>query len=197
MRVLYIHGFNSSPESQKARIIARHCRQLQPPPSIQIPALPPDPDAAIALLESLVREHEPNLLVGSSLGGYYATWLAERHGLKAVLINPAVSPWRHLAREFLGRHRNPHSGEEFEITPAHLESLRRLDVEQPSRPENFLLLAQTGDEVLDYRLAVERYAGAWQIIQEGGNHAFEDFEAMLPQIFAFATEDGDAPEIRS
>jgi len=141
-----------------------------------------------------MHEHRPTLLIGSSLGGYYATWLAERHGVKAALINPAVSPWRYLEREFLGWHRNLYTGEEYEVTPRQVESLRRLEVERLSRPRDFLLLAQTGDEVLDYRLAVEKYAGARQVIEEGGSHAFDNFEAVLPLIFDFAAGPRSTPE---
>src|SRR5690606_5201641 len=128
----------------------------------------------------------------SSLGGFYATWLAERHGTKAVLINPAISPWRFLKEEFLGRHRNLHTGEEYEVLPSHVESLRALDTNAPRHPENYLLLVQTGDEVLDHRLALDKDAGARRIVQDGGSHAFEDFEEVLPHIFAFAGAAGGA-----
>lgn len=185
-RVLYIHGFNSSPDSRKAQDLCRYCQEHAPGVEVSVPALPHDPAAAMEQLETEVaRNPPPGLLVGSSLGGYYATYLAEKHGLKAALVNPAVAPHRTLNREFLGRHTNMYTGEEYEITPAHVKALRGF--ETPVRhPEYFLLLVQTGDEVLDYHLAVEKYAGSSQIVQEGGDHAFADFEAVIPEILNFA-----------
>lgn len=189
-RVLYLHGFNSSPESSKARSLVHYCRERFPRREVIVPQLSHDPAKAVAMMEGIMRGKRPALLVGSSLGGYYATYLVDKFAaqlpqMKAALINPAVSPWRTLSREFLGWHRNPYTGEEYELLPRHVDVLRTLEVERVS-PERFLLLAQTGDEVLDYGLAVAKYAGARMIVQDGGNHAFDNFEAVLPDIFAFA-----------
>lgn len=184
-RVIYLHGFNSSPVSLKARLFADYCtaRGIE----TLVPVLSPDPAAALAAVEALVTQQPvPALLVGSSLGGYYATSLAERFGMKAALVNPAVAPFDHLGDEFLGPHRNPHTGEVFVFTLAHVDALRRMQVTQISDPARYLLLVQTGDEVLDYRHAVQFYAGCRQLVQTGGNHAFEDFGAVIPQILHFA-----------
>jgi predicted esterase YcpF (UPF0227 family) len=184
-RVIYLHGFNSSPASHKALLFADYCtaRGID----TLIPALSPDPAVALAALEKLLATtQEPALLVGSSLGGYYATCLAERHGLKAALVNPAVAPFEHLGSEFLGPHRNPHTGETFIFTSAHVDALRHMQVPQITRPERYLLLVQTADEVLDYRHALRFYAGCEQIVQPGGSHAFTGFAAVLPQILRFA-----------
>lgn len=152
-----------------------------------VPALHHDPARAIDQLEAVFEEPGGvTLLVGSSLGAYYATWLSEKYNTRAVLINPAVSPQKHLGQEFLGSHANYHTGEQFELTQEHVATLASLDCEQLRHPENFMLLLQTGDEVLDYRLAVAHYQGSEQIIQEGGDHSFTGFEAMLPRILAFA-----------
>jgi hypothetical protein len=123
-------------------------------------------------------------LVGSSLGGFYATWLAERHGLKAVLVNPAVRPYEGL-RELLGPQQNLHSGERYELTQAHLDELRDMEVAAITRPERYLLLVRTGDEVLDYRQAVERYRGCRQRVIEGGDHGFSDFGDYLDALLEF------------
>ena len=128
----------------------------------------------------------PALLIGSSLGGYYATWLTEKFGIKSALVNPAVSPCDNLSAEFLGAQRNYYSGEEYEFTLEHVESLRRFDVKTIRDPRKYLLLVQTGDEVLDYRLAVQRYAGCEQQIEAGGNHSFDRFAEALPRIMRFA-----------
>jgi len=183
--VIYLHGFNSSPASLKARLFADYCASCGI--DTLIPALSPDPGAALAALEKLVvKTPRPALLVGSSLGGYYATCLAERHGLKAALVNPAVAPFEHLGSEFLGPHCNPHTGEVFIFTVAHVEALRRMQVPEISEPARYLLLVQTADEVLDYRRALRFYSGCEQLVQVGGNHAFEDFAAVLPRILRFA-----------
>lgn len=123
--------------------------------------------------------------VGSSLGGFYATHLADTYGAGAVLINPAVHPDRDLA-PYLGAQRNPFTGEAYELTAGHLAELRTLKVEHVVRPQRYLLLVQTGDEVLDYRAAVAFYAGAWQFVRGGGDHAFHDFAAQIPVILRFA-----------
>jgi predicted esterase YcpF (UPF0227 family) len=126
------------------------------------------------------------LLVGSSLGGYYATYLAERHGLRAALINPAVAPCDNMRSEFIGRHRNYYTQEEYEFTADHVAFLRTLNVERIRDPALYLLLVQTGDEVLDYRLALNLYAGCRQVVQEGGSHSFDNFDAVLPLMLQFA-----------
>jgi predicted esterase YcpF (UPF0227 family) len=123
--------------------------------------------------------------VGSSLGGYYATYLAEKHDLRAILINPAVVPHETLARS-VGMQTNVYTGETFEFTPEHLAELEQLNVLQFSRPERFWLLVETGDEVLDYRQAVQKYAGARQTVIEGGDHSFQHFPDYLDAIVEFA-----------
>jgi predicted esterase YcpF (UPF0227 family) len=123
-------------------------------------------------------------LVGSSLGGFYATHLGEKDGLRAVLLNPAVRPGRDL-ESYLGIQRNLYTGEEYELTREHVETWRRLDV-ATVHPERYLLIVETGDEVLDYREAVAKYAGARQVIVQGGDHALKSFPEHLPLILEFA-----------
>jgi uncharacterized protein len=123
-------------------------------------------------------------LIGSSLGGFYATWLAEKHGLKAVLLNPAIDP--HLGlRAYLGPQKNLHTGEPYELTEAHLAEWQKLYVPRVT-PRRYLLLVETGDEVLDYRKAVERYAGAEQVVVQGGDHSLQSFPQHLPRILEFS-----------
>ena len=122
--------------------------------------------------------------VGSSLGGYYATYLAERHDAKAVLINPAIDP--HLGlRAYLGPQKNLHTGEPYELTEAHLREWKSFYCERIT-PQRYLLLVETGDEVLDYRKAVTRYAGAQQVVTQGGDHSLQSFAQHLPRIVRFA-----------
>jgi predicted esterase YcpF (UPF0227 family) len=148
--------------------------------------LPVSPRQAIETVEDvLARSPKTPTLVGSSLGGYYATYLAEKHDLRAILINPAVVPHKTLAR-FVGVQTNVYTGETFEFTREHLTELEQLNVPQLSRPERFWLLVETGDEVLDYRQAVQKYAGARQTVIEGGDHSFQHFPDYLDAIVEFA-----------
>jgi len=184
-RVIYMHGFNSSPASQKARLFSAYCH-AQGVHDIQVPALSHDPARALRTLEECIGDgSRVALLVGSSLGGYYATYLAERHDLKAALINPAVAPCEYLPREIVGRHRNYYTQEEYEFTLEHVAFLRTLDVTRIANPAQYLLLVQTGDTTLDYRLAVKLYAGCRQIVQEGGSHSFDNFAVVMPLILEF------------
>ncbi|MFN3544228.1 MAG: YqiA/YcfP family alpha/beta fold hydrolase [Thiobacillus sp.] len=183
--IVYLHGFNSSPASGKARQLGEHLAALGRADDYLCPALANSPRDAIAQVEAALAPHRgPVTLVGSSLGGFYATHLAEKHGWKAVLVNPAVHAHR-LLRNALGLQKNWHTGETWELTEAHLAELAALDVPAITRPDRYLLLAQTGDEVLDYRDAVAYYAGARHIIEEGGDHGFVGFERHFQTILDF------------
>jgi predicted esterase YcpF (UPF0227 family) len=184
--IVYLHGFNSSPASGKARQLGEYMASIGRQADYLCPALPNSPRAAIAEVEGLLERHQPAAvtLVGSSLGGFYATHLAEKHGWKAVLVNPAVHA-NLLLRGALGPQTNWHSGEKWVLTETHLVELAALDVAAITQPERYLLLAQTGDEVLDYRAAVAYYAGARQIIEDDGDHGFVGFERHYPTILDF------------
>lgn len=182
--ILYLHGFRSSPASWKARVLTEALRERAQSDRLLCPALSSEPRAAMAEAERLIAGWPgPLTLVGSSLGGFYATYLAEKYGLRAVLINPAVAAPR-LLEDYLGAHAPLHGGPDFELTAAHLDQLRALDVPTLS-PQRYLLLVETGDEVLDYRQALLRYAGAKQVVLEGGDHSFTRFPEYLPQLFEF------------
>ena len=185
LTLLYLHGFNSARTSHKAQVLQAHMNHLGRSAEFIAPDLPHHPAQAIALLEILIAQ-APNkpTLIGSSLGGYYATYLAERYGLKAVLINPAVAPYRLLA-PLLGPQQNYYTGETYDLTAQHLTELLTLEVDA-IHPDHYFLLVQTGDEVLDYHDAVARYAGAKQNVIPGGGHGFQKFESYLDEILAFA-----------
>lgn len=182
MRIVYLHGFNSSPGSHKAQVLGRYLAERGLASHYACPALPPRASAALARIEPLLESE--TCLVGSSLGGFYATWLAERRGLRAVLINPAIEPHAGL-RAFLGPQRNLYTGERYVLTEEHLREWERLYLPQVT-PSRYLLLVETGDEVLDYRQAVRRYEGCEQIIVEGGDHSLQSFPRQLPRILSFA-----------
>lgn len=184
--LVYLHGFNSSAQSHKAQVLGRYLEERGLASRYACPALAPLADEAIAIVERLMARHagEPFCFVGSSLGGYYATYLAEQHRAKAVLLNPAIDPHVGL-RQYLGRQENLHTGEPYELTEAHLRAWERMWVPRIT-PERYLLIVETGDEVLDYRRAVERYAGAEQVVIQGGDHSLASFPRHLPTIVSFA-----------
>ena len=182
--IVYLHGFNSSPLSHKAQVLGRYMEERGLAREYACPALPPLAGDVIREAERLVKKGGAMCWVGSSLGGFYATWLAETHGGRAVLINPAIDPHVGL-RAYLGPQKNLHTGEPYELTEAHLADWARLYVPRVT-PSRYLLLVETGDEVLDYRKAVERYAGAEQLVIAGGDHSLQSFPQHLARIAAFA-----------
>ena len=182
--ILYLHGFCSSPASWKVRLLAEALKKRGLGERLFCPALSYVPNEAIAQAKAIINAQPgPLTLVGSSLGGYYATWLAETCDLRAVLINPAVVAPISL-NEFIGTQTNLYTGETFEFTAGHIEQLLALDMPCVS-PERYLLLVETGDEVLDYRQAVARYAGCRQNVLEGGDHSFTRFPELMPQLLEF------------
>lgn len=189
--ILYIHGLNSSPLSQKASQLSAALERLGVADRLQVPALHHHPRQAIAQLETALAKLGRPLLVGSSLGGYYATHLAERHGLKALLINPAVTPHRRFDG-YLGQQTNLYSGEVWDLTEDHVAALAELEVSPPQDAERYQVWLQTGDETLDYRDAEAFYRGCALRIQAGGDHGFQGFAERLPALLAFA---GFPPEL--
>jgi uncharacterized protein len=182
--LIYVHGFNSSALSFKARLIRERMVALGRRAEFSCPELDHYPKQAIAQLEALVAEQStPVALVGSSLGGYYATYLAEKHGVRAALINPAVRPYDGL-RAYLGPQRNPYTGAQYEFTARHLAELGAFEATRIT-PERYLLLVTTADEVLDYRQAVEKYRGCDEIVVTGGDHGFSDFGQYVDVVIAF------------
>jgi len=183
--LLYLHGFRSSPRSYKARVVQGRLEALGRARELVCPQLPASPKEAMALALTLVERHAGRLaIVGSSLGGFYATWLAERFGCRAVVINPAVDPLKDLDQH-VGVTTAWHSDEPFEFKREYIDELAALRIEQITRPERYYLLAATGDEVLDYRDMVAHYRGARQHVIEGSDHAIPEFPQYVDEVLAF------------
>jgi predicted esterase YcpF (UPF0227 family) len=184
--ILYLHGFNSSPQSTKAQYLKAYLEERGKGSEFLCPQLPHEPERAIAVALAEVARYPASeiALVGSSLGGFYATWLAENQSLRAVLINPAIEPHRSL-RPHLGSQQSFYGRETYELTENHLAQWERLFVPRV-HPEKYLLLVETGDDVLDYRAAVRKYRGAEQVIVQGGDHTLSSFPEHVPLILAFA-----------
>ncbi|MFD2366828.1 YqiA/YcfP family alpha/beta fold hydrolase [Pseudoduganella sp. GCM10020061] len=185
--LLYLHGFRSSPLSFKARVVAQRMAARGRAEELVCPQLPASPKAAMELALGVAAgrpEGEDLAIIGSSLGGFYATWLAERLGCRAVLINPAVDPLRNL-EQHVGVTTEYHSDKPFEFKREYIEELRDLKVAHITRPERYFLLAATGDEVLDYRDMVAHYAGARQHVIEGSDHAISEFPEYVDEVLDF------------
>jgi uncharacterized protein len=182
--ILYLHGFCSSPASWKSRLLAEEMARRGLADHFACPQLSPVPDEAVACASALIeRADGPVTLVGSSLGGHYANHLAEKFGLQAAVINPAVVDRLDLSY-FIGEHANFHSDERFIFTEAHAAQLKA-QVCRPS-PERYWLLLEEADEVLDYRQALAFYAGCRQTVLPGGDHSFTKFPDFVSQLIEFA-----------
>ncbi len=184
--ILYLHGFRSSPKSMKARVISERMAGLGLSDQLACPQLPASPKLAMELALSLIEgiPAEELSIVGSSLGGYYATWLAERIGCRAVLLNPAIVPLQDLDKH-VGVTTQFHSDEPFEFKREYIDELRALAVDPITRPERYFLIAATGDEVLDYRDMVKHYAGARQHVIDGSDHGISEFPDYVDAVLAF------------
>ena len=187
--ILYLHGFLSSPKSIKAQATKAYFEKHHSDVTLHIPELSNFPSKVesqlLALIESTPALLEDGLkLIGSSMGGYLSTFLLEKFGGKAVLINPAVRPYE-LLQSFIGKHENPYSKEKFEIVASDMDVIKALETSSLSAPERYKVLLQTGDETLDYRLAEEKYAQSQLVIEQGGDHSFVGYENHLPAIAQF------------
>lgn len=183
---VYLHGFNSAPQSFKARLLHALLAARGRESEFSAPALSHWPSEAIAAVEAMIADVDPSevTLVGSSLGGHYATWLAERYGLRAVLINPAILP-HELLSGHLGPQTNLYTGATYELTQMHLQQLHALHVDEITRAERYLLIVAEGDEVLDSTIAIRKYRDAMHIVHPGGDHGFGEFSRYVDAVIAF------------
>jgi len=188
--VIYLHGFNSSPQSEKAQLTQQYISSHSDL-RVYVPALTVAPLDAIACAHRLVEQIGVSNLagfIGSSLGGFYSLYLQRYYSqacpAKAVLINPAIRPYELLV-DYLGENQNLHTGERYHVDRSHMTELQSLVVEPIKQPKHTLLLTQTHDEVLDYRQAVSFLDGSSMWIHYGGSHAFEGYRQVLPSILAF------------
>lgn len=184
--VIYLHGFLSSPQSEKAQLTQKFAEVHYPDLTLVVPQIPNYPLEAINVLEQTVAQYAGRDLafIGSSMGGFLSTYLMEKYSGRAVLINPAVKPFE-LFANYLGPHTNPYTGIDFILEQKHLLQLIELDTQVLNDPKQYWVLLQTADETLDYRLAEHKYQGAKLTIELGGDHGFQGYERFLPEIFDF------------
>ena len=185
--LIYLHGFLSSPQSYKSRVVERWLSENRPDIEFICPALSSYPAEAIHTLTTLLdqRASDRPMLLGSSLGGYWAKWLAHQYDLRAVLVNPLVEPERLMANYVGKTLKNYHTDETYQLTERDRLALLSVNVTRIEDVERYWLMVQTGDESLDYRRAVDVYRGCRQLIEEGGDHGFTQFERWVPSIIAF------------
>lgn len=188
--ILHIHGFNSSPQSMKAEMAKQYFYEHYPHVNFICPQLANSPKEAIAQLTQIIEaaKQETWHLIGSSLGGYFANYLAQKYHLKAVLVNPAIKPYT-LLEDYIGEQTNPYTNMVYHVTEQHMSDLKLLEQNAPSvddkQKNNYLIMVQTGDEVLNYQEAVDKFQHCYLIKEQGGDHSFVGFEQKLPIIADF------------
>jgi predicted esterase YcpF (UPF0227 family) len=188
--LLYFHGFRSSPQSAKARAVAERVQSRHPAVTWWCPQLPPSPREAMALVTRGIADwpHARMAVIGSSLGGFYATWVMQQTGCRTVLLNPAVDPARDLAR-YIGTQTAWHNpAEQFYFRPEYVDELRALEcpgTPSPADAARVMAVVAKGDELLDWREMTARYPGARIKLLAGGDHALSDFDEHIDEIMAF------------
>ena len=185
--LLYLHGFRSSPQSTKARLVGERVQAAHPGVTWWCPQLPPSPRDAAALIEQGIADWPRGQMAvcGSSLGGFYATWLAEQTGCKAVLLNPAIDPARDLTA-YIGEQTTWHDpNERFFFRAEYIDELRALQTGPITHPARYFAAIAKGDELLDWREMTGRYPGAQIHLLEGSDHAISDFDQHIDEVFGF------------
>ena len=194
--IIYLHGFLSSPKSEKAQLVLKYLSSHHPSIKLHMPTLSGNSDKAVEAVDEIVQslllnKDTPSCnlrFIGSSMGGFLATYFVENYGGKAVLINPAVEPFN-LIEGYMGQHINPYTNEVFTIDGGSVEKLLQLHRNTKPNNVNYLVYLQTKDETLDYRLAEVKYGSNRCVIEAGGNHSFIGLENHLGNIIEFLLQD--------
>ncbi|WP_281746311.1 YqiA/YcfP family alpha/beta fold hydrolase [Polynucleobacter yangtzensis] len=187
--IVYLHGFRSSPRSSKAVITGDAIKSLstsEHPIEWYCPQLVASPKESMDMVNSRITrsQHDRLVVIGSSLGGYYANYLAEKYGCKAVALNPAVRAPRELAAH-VGMLTSYDTDEPYDFRPEYIEELKALQVESITDPSRYFLMAAKGDELLDWQEMVDFYKGAEQLVLEGSDHGIADYPEHLPAVLKF------------
>ncbi len=183
--IFYFHGFASSADSTKALVFQNFIKKRFPNVQLHVPNIDNSIEKSFVQLEDLVNKNSTNkLFMGSSLGGFYASYFAEKYNSKAVLINPASNPYRGMEM-YLGKNINYSTNEEFYLTKEDLEVLEEKNVSSINNPSNYLVLVETGDEVIPFKYTLEFYKGCNFCVVNGGSHSFDSFQDKLEIIASF------------
>ena len=186
-KIIYLHGFNSSSKSFKAQCLIEYMRANNKKNKLLVPDLKAEPESAIRQITMLIESNLSHdfCFIGSSLGGYYATWFAEKYNCPAVLINPSIRPYETLAK-FIGENENLYTNEKWKLDKRHIQQLLDIEVNTISHPERYLVLLQTVDEILDYRQANTKFASSQLVVEQGGDHSFVGFDNHIEHILSFS-----------
>ena len=185
LKIIYLHGFNSSAESKKSKILNSYLEK-EKLINLESPNLNNSPKKAISQIEKIIRESSSRVcLVGSSLGGLYATFVADKYNLKSVTINPVVKNHISGMRDLVGSHKNFHSNEEYEFTLKDYFDLQKLGLEKLKKPLNHFCLIKMSDEVLDHNITFTFFSKSYVLSEIGGNHSYDDFFAKIPLILDY------------
>ena len=185
LKIIYLHGFNSSGESKKSKILESYLEK-EKLINLESPNLNNSPKKAISQIEKIIRESSSRVcLIGSSLGGLYATYVADKYNLKSVTINPVVTNHISGMRDLVGSHKNFHSEEEYEFTLKDYFDLQKLGLEKLKKPLNHFCLIKMSDEVLDHNITFTFFSKSYVLSEKGGNHSYDDFFAKIPLILDY------------
>ena len=185
LKIIYLHGFNSSAESKKSKILDSYLEK-EKLINLESPNLNNSPKKAIFQIEKIIRESSSRVcLVGSSLGGLYATFVADKYNLKSVTINPVVANHISGMRDLVGSHKNFHTDEEYEFTKQDYLDLQKLGLEELKNPLNHLCLIKMSDEVLDHNKTFAYFSKSYVLSEKGGNHSYDDFFEKIPFILDY------------
>ena len=185
LKIIYLHGFNSSAESKKSKILDSYLEK-EKLINLESPNLNNSPKKAISQIEKIIRQSSSRVcLIGSSLGGLYATFVADKYNLKSVTINPVVTNHISGMRDLVGSHKNFHSEEEYEFTLNDYFDLQKLGLEKLKKPLNHFCLIKMSDEVLDHNMTFAFFSKSYVLSEKGGNHSYDDFFAKIPLILDY------------
>ena len=187
--LVYLHGFRSSPNSSKAVMTGEAVRALSTADNAYewyCPQLLASPRESMDMVTAYIDQSKADriVIIGSSLGGFYTNYLAEKYQCKGVVLNPAV---------FAARELEPHVGlmtaydsdEPFDFKSQYIDELKSLQVAFITKPERYFLIAAKGDELLDWQEMVAFYEGAKQLVLEGSDHGIADYANHLPLVLDF------------
>ena len=185
LKIIYLHGFNSSAESKKAKILDAYLvgEKLI---NLESPNLETSPKKAISQIEKIIIQSSNRIcFIGSSLGGLYATFLADKYDLKSVTINPVVKNHISGMKDLVGSHKNFHSGEEYQFTMEDYLDLQKLGLKELKKPLNHFCLIKMSDEVLDHNKTFAYFSKSYVLSEKGGNHSYDDFFQKIPLILDY------------
>ena len=185
LKIIYLHGFNSSAESKKSKILDSYLKgeKLM---TLVSPNLNKSPSKAISQIEKIIKESSNRVcVVGSSLGGLYATFIADKYDLKSVTINPVVKNHISGMKDLVGSHKNFHSNEEYKFTMKDYLNLQKLGLENLKEPLNHFCLIKMSDEILDHNKTFQYFSKSYVLSEKGGNHSYDDFFEKIPLILDY------------